>query len=126
MTQHRVENTRVHFWTFSPVSVKSSIYLFLKIHHQGANQGATSEADLVRSGAKFTPIEKIAWCATKSSSDPFIIFSGGTNVDNDTKVCRKYCLWGPRIRNTIFFLIESQGQTDCDDHAGEKRCYSRA
>ena len=22
MTQHRVENTRVHFWTFSPVSVK--------------------------------------------------------------------------------------------------------
>ena len=61
------------------------------IHHQGANQGATSEADLVRSGAKFTPIEKIAWCATKSSSDPFIIFSGGTNVDNDTKVCRKCC-----------------------------------
>ena len=23
MTQRRVENTRVHFWTFSPVSVKS-------------------------------------------------------------------------------------------------------
>ena len=23
LTQHRVENTRVHFWTFSPVSVKS-------------------------------------------------------------------------------------------------------
>ena len=22
MTQHRVENTRVQFWTFSPVSVK--------------------------------------------------------------------------------------------------------
>ena len=22
MTQRRVENTRVHFWTFSPVSVK--------------------------------------------------------------------------------------------------------
>ena len=25
MTQRRVENTRVHFWTFSPVSVKSFI-----------------------------------------------------------------------------------------------------
>ena len=23
MTQRRVENTRVHFWTFSPVSVKT-------------------------------------------------------------------------------------------------------
>ena len=66
---------------------------------------------MVRSGAKFTPIEKIAWCATKSSSDPFIIFSGGTNVDNDTKVCRKCCLWGPGIKKYDFFLIESQGQT---------------
>ena len=27
MTQRRVENTRVHFWTFSPVSV--NIYLIL-------------------------------------------------------------------------------------------------
>ena len=25
MTQRRVENTRVHFWTFSPVSVNSKI-----------------------------------------------------------------------------------------------------
>ena len=29
MTQRRVENTRVHFWTFSPVSVKNLKYLEL-------------------------------------------------------------------------------------------------
>ena len=27
MTQRRVENTSVHFWTFSPVSVKMSILI---------------------------------------------------------------------------------------------------
>ena len=27
MTQRRVENTRVHFWTFSPVSVNSLLTL---------------------------------------------------------------------------------------------------
>ena len=26
MTQRRVENTRVHFWTFSPVSVKLTVF----------------------------------------------------------------------------------------------------
>ena len=26
MTQRRVENTRVHFWTFSPVSVKTLLF----------------------------------------------------------------------------------------------------
>ena len=31
MTQRRVENTRVHFWTFSPVSVNSSLLLKLVI-----------------------------------------------------------------------------------------------
>ena len=29
MTQRRVEKTRVHFWTFSPVSVKTLIIKFL-------------------------------------------------------------------------------------------------
>ena len=29
MTHHRVENTRVHFWTFSPVSVKFFFFSFL-------------------------------------------------------------------------------------------------
>ena len=28
MTQHRVENTSVHFWTFSPVSVKHLLSIF--------------------------------------------------------------------------------------------------
>ena len=28
MTQRRFENTRVHFWTFSPVSVKGKIFYF--------------------------------------------------------------------------------------------------
>ena len=31
MTQRRVENTRVHFWTFSPVSVNLSTNKFLSI-----------------------------------------------------------------------------------------------
>ena len=32
MTQRRVENTRVHFWTFSPVSVKAYEAIFLSAH----------------------------------------------------------------------------------------------
>ena len=38
MTQHRVENIRVHFWTFSPVSVNSQAPDVPELAHQGIFQ----------------------------------------------------------------------------------------
>ena len=38
MTQRRVENTRVHFWTFSPVPVKSNCILIIILYGNKTNK----------------------------------------------------------------------------------------
>ena len=55
MTQRRVENTRVHFWTFSPVSVNSLD--ILGVRRLGKNSFCSNYISVLISSVFYTEIE---------------------------------------------------------------------
>ena len=75
MTQRRVENTRAHFWTFSPVSVKREI---LSV---GVKSAFLSKEDLTRFKLAQMSCEKSHARIVRPSDNGFVV---------TTQIERKY------------------------------------